>query len=42
MPFRVTFNNLKERLNSTDFISNHFVMVEVTTKVIECDAENED
>ena len=39
MPFRVTFSKLREMLNN-DFISSHFIIVEVITTEIECDQEN--
>ena len=35
LPFRVTFGKLKDQLE-TDFISGHFIIVEVVTKQISC------
>ncbi|CAI2374199.1 unnamed protein product [Moneuplotes crassus] len=42
MPFRVSFGLLKENLTQPEFISTHFVIVELYTEVIECNDEVED
>lgn len=39
MPFRVTFTQLKDKL-TPEFISSHFIIVEVVTEEISCDLQD--
>ena len=42
MPFRISFGLLKDNLTDPEFITTHFVIIEVETEVILWDPEKED